>query len=124
MWVTLTSTTPANTLAERTYYMKYVAEFSDFDSALVGQGDLLSLREDGVLVHGYSGLNRKSAVTPEVLAISQNLLNISRNDDGTFWGTVTLDSETGEVTCSDLSRCTITCGRYGHAEAVREVAHA
>ncbi len=37
--------------------MKYVATFSTFDSALVSQGDLLSLTEDGRLVHGYSGLD-------------------------------------------------------------------
>lgn len=104
--------------------MKYVAEFSDFDSALVGQGDLLSLEEDGRLVHGYSGLNWKSAVSPEVLAISQSLSKISQNDDGTFWGTVTLDSETGEVTCSDLYEYSYGGNGYGHAEAVTEVAHA
>lgn len=99
--------------------MKYVAEFSDFDSALVAQGDLLSLEEDGRLVHGYSGLNWKSAVTPEVLAISQSLSKISQNDDGTFWGTVMLDSETGEVTCSDLYRFDSTGCGYGHAKAVK-----
>jgi hypothetical protein len=99
--------------------MKYVAEFSDFDSALVAQGDLLSLEEDGRLVHGYSGLNWKSAVTPEVLAISQSLSKISQNDDGTFWGTVMLDSETGEVTCSDLYRFDRTGCGYGHAKAVK-----
>jgi hypothetical protein len=99
--------------------MKYVAEFSDFDSALVSQGDLLSLEEDGRLVHGYSGLNWKSAVTPEVLAISQSLSKISQNDDGTFWGTVMLDSETGEVTCSDLYRFDRTGCGYGHAKAVK-----
>ena len=99
--------------------MKYVATFSTFDSALVSQGDLLSVTEDGRLVHGYSGLDWKSAVTPEVLAISQNLSKVSQNDDGTFWGTVTLDSETGEVTCSDL--CRYCCGGsgYGNAKAVK-----
>jgi hypothetical protein len=104
--------------------MKYVAEFSDFDSALVAQGDLLSLEEDGRLVHGYSGLNWKPAVSPEVLAISQNLSKLSQNDDGTFWATVTLDSETGEVTCSDLYRYCCGGNGYGNAKAVKEVAHA
>jgi hypothetical protein len=98
--------------------MKYVTEFSTFDSALVGQGDLLSLKEDGRLVHGYSGLNWKSAVSPEVLAISQNLAKLSQNDDGTFWATVTLDSETGEVTCSDLYRYRSGGNGYGRSVSV------
>ena len=108
--------------------MKYVAEFSDFDSALVAQGDLISLKENGVLVHGYAGLNWKPAVSPEVLAISQNLSKLSQNDDWSFWATVTLDGETGEVTCSDLYRYRCGGNGYGHAEAVaeavKEVAHA
>ena len=104
--------------------MKYVAEFSDFDSALVGQGDLLSLEEDGRLVHGYSGLTWKSAVSPDVLAISQSLAKLSQNDNWTFWATVTLDSETGEVTYGDLYRYRSGGNGYGRAEVVKEVAHA
>ena len=99
--------------------MKYVAVFSTFDSALVSQGDLLSLKEDGRLVHGYGGLNWKPAVSPEVLAISQSMSKLSQNDDGTFWATVTLDSETGEVTCSDLYLYGYGGSGYGNAKAVK-----
>jgi len=104
--------------------MKYVAEFSDFDSALVSQGDLLSLEEDGRLVHGYSGLDWHTAECAEILDISKNLDILAHNEDGTFWGTVTLDSETGEVTCSDLYRYCCGGNGYGNAKAVKEVAHA
>lgn len=104
--------------------MKYVAEFSIFDSALVSQGDLLSLSEDGRRVNGYAGVERHHTDIQEVLAISKNMSKLSQNDDGTFWATVTLDSETGEVTCSDLYRYRCGGNGYGHAEPVKEVAHA
>lgn len=106
--------------------MKYVVEFSTFDSALVSQGDLLSLWEDGRLVRGYTGLNWKRAETTEILDISKSLTKLSKNDDGTFWAEVTLDTDTGEVVKSSLHRYNYDhcCGGYGHAEAVKEVAHA
>lgn len=99
--------------------MKYVAEFSTFDSALVGQGDLLSLEEDGVLVHGYRGLDWQKAASREILEISKNLAILSKNDDGTFWVDVTLDSESGAVTKTGLYRFDSTGCGYGHAKAVK-----
>jgi hypothetical protein len=103
--------------------MKYVAVFSTFDSALVSQGDLLSLTEDGRLVHGYSGLDWHKAECAEILDISKNLTKLSKNWDGTFWAEVTLDSDTGEVTKSGLHRYDYDycCGGYGNAKEVVEV---
>lgn len=108
--------------------MKYVATFSTFDSALVSQGDLLSVTEDGRLVHGYSGLDWKAAETAEILDISKNITKLSKNTDGTFWAEVTLDSDTGELVKSGglyrVDHSQSVCGGYGDAIEVVEVAHA
>ena len=101
--------------------MKYVAKFSTFDSALVSQGDLLSLKEDGTLVHGYQGLDWQEAPSKEILAISQSLSKISQNGDGTFWAEVTIDSETGQVTKTGLYEYYSGGSGYGHAKAVKAV---
>ncbi len=99
--------------------MKYVARFANFDSALIAQGDFMYLKENGRLVHGSRGLDWQPPASKEILEISQSLAKISQNDDGTFWGTVTLDGETGEVTCSALY-CYSTGGSgYGHSKAVK-----
>ena len=99
--------------------MKYTAEFSTFESALVAQGDLLSLREDGVLVHGYRGPDWQEAASKEILEIAKSLDAASWNDDGTFWAEVTLDSKTGAVTKRGLYRCDPTGCGYGRAEKVK-----
>lgn len=101
--------------------MKYTAVFSIFDSALVAQGDLVTLKENGLLVHGYRGLDWVESDNKEILEISQNLAAVSKNDDDTFWAEVTLDSESGVVTKTGLYRFDHTqsgCGGYGHAKAV------
>ena len=99
--------------------MKYVATFSTFDSALVSQGDLLSVTEDGRLVHGYAGIDWLAAETTEILEISQSLAKISQNDDGTFWAEVALDSDTGEIVKSGglyrVDHSQSCCGGYGDA---------
>ena len=102
--------------------MKYVANFSTYDSAVVAQSDLLSVTEDGRLVHGYSGLDWLAAESGEILAICRSLTKLSKNMDGTFWAEVTLDSETGEVVKSGglyrVDHSQSVCGGYGDAKEI------
>lgn len=100
--------------------MKYVARFSTFDSLLVSQGDLLTLREGRVLVHGANGLDWQESTCPEILEIAKNLTLLSQNGDGTFWTVVSLDSETGSVEKTGLYRYFNSCsGGYDHAKAIK-----